>query len=109
MTYVVKSYQTKFTFDQSMSTFTCERWSICVLSVNHGRRVFLITKTRWTIQLTEILVCRLCQLPSLAYDLQISALYGAMYLLEIHVASVSAVLLPVLTDFLSKKLTALTG
>ena len=43
------------------------------------------------------------------YILQISALYGAMYLLEIHVASVGAVLLPVLTDFLSKKLTALTG
>jgi len=45
----------------------------------------------------------------LVYILQISALYGAMYLLEIHVASVGAVLLPVLTDFLSKKLTALTG
>lgn len=44
-----------------------------------------------------------------AYIPQISALYGAMYLLEIHVASVGAVLLPVLTDFLSKKLTALTG
>ena len=43
------------------------------------------------------------------YILQISALYGAMYLLEIHVASVGAVLLPVLTDFLSKKLTVLTG
>ena len=41
--------------------------------------------------------------------LQISALYGAMYLLESHVASVSAVLLPILTDFLSKKLNTLTG
>ncbi|XP_068709184.1 huntingtin-like [Montipora foliosa] len=41
--------------------------------------------------------------------LQISALFGAMYLLEFHVASVSAVLLPILTEFLSKKLTTLTG
>ena len=40
---------------------------------------------------------------------QISALYGAMYLLEFHVASVGALLLPILTDFLSKKLTGLTG
>ncbi|XP_074614489.1 huntingtin-like isoform X2 [Acropora palmata] len=36
--------------------------------------------------------------------LQISALYGAMYLLELHLASVSVVLLPILTEFLSKKL-----
>ena len=32
-----------------------------------------------------------------------------MYLLEIQVPSVSAVLLPILTDFLGKKLTVING
>ena len=40
---------------------------------------------------------------------QISALYGAMYLLEFHVTSVGATLLPVLTDFMNKKLNTLNG
>lgn len=56
-------------------------------------------------------VCKIVEssLRSPHVPLQISALYGAMYLLEIQVPSVSAVLLPILTDFLGKKLTVING
>lgn len=56
-------------------------------------------------------VCKIVEssLRSPHVPLQISGLYGAMYLLEIQVASISALLLPILTDFLGKKLTLING